>query len=227
MFQNFSSLTHTHKTFCILIQHFHLLHFYPLYMPTHSHSYNLMSNTQTKNDVIYLQYFNDIYLALTLIVVSSNLNPYELATTKVRGALHFNFILSNSDNCDFDVKVRRYVFVSFVNYVINCGCMRCVFCFIIKYKEKDTFYINFYSIIFLQSCFYFYFLFFYHYFSLLQLNNYNGYMCAIYNCCFFMVNLLLIKFYNNYAIYNTYTKFFKTILHKTLQYYLCISRVIY
>ena len=85
MFQDFSSLTHTHKTFCTLIQHFHLLHFYPLYMPTHSHSYNLMSNTQTKNDVIYLQYFNDIYLALTLIVVSSNPNPYELATTKVGG----------------------------------------------------------------------------------------------------------------------------------------------
>ena len=28
-FQDFSSLTHTHKTLCILIHHFYLLHFYP------------------------------------------------------------------------------------------------------------------------------------------------------------------------------------------------------
>ena len=42
MFQEFSSLTHTHKTLCILIHHFHFLHFYPfiyiyiyIYISTH------------------------------------------------------------------------------------------------------------------------------------------------------------------------------------------------
>ena len=127
-----------------------------------------------------------------------------------QGALHF--ILSNNDNYDLDVKVGHCGFVSFVYFVIDCGCLGCVFCFIIKQKEKDTFYINFYFIIFLQS--FFFFFFFYHYFSLLQWNNYNGYVCAIYNYCFFMMNSLLIKFYNNYAIiyiyiYNIFQNYFK------------------
>ena len=73
------------------------------------------------------------------IGVSSNLNRYELATTKEKG-LHF--ILNNNGNYDFDIKVGRYGFVGFVNDVIDCGCLRCVFCFKIKEKEKDTFYIN-------------------------------------------------------------------------------------
>ena len=33
--------------------------------------------------------------------------------------------------------------VGFVNNVIDCGYLRYVFCFRIKKKEKDTFYINF------------------------------------------------------------------------------------
>ena len=43
-------------------------------------------------------------------------------------------------------------------------------------SERETFCNNFYSTIFLQICFFFY--------SFLELNNYNGYVCAIYNCCF-------------------------------------------
>ena len=54
-----------------------------------------------------------------------------------------HFILSDNDNYNFDVKVRRCGFVGFVNDVINCGCLKCVFCFKIKEKEKDKFYITF------------------------------------------------------------------------------------
>ena len=66
-----------------------------------------------------------------------------------------NFILSDNGNCDFDVIVERCGFVGFVNDVIYCECLGCVFCFRIKEKKNDTFYINFYSIIFIQSCFLF------------------------------------------------------------------------
>ena len=65
-----------------------------------------------------------------------------------------HFILSDNGNYDFDVKVKRCRFVGFVKDVIDCGCLGCVFCFRIKEKERDTFYINFYSTIFLQSCFF-------------------------------------------------------------------------
>ena len=80
--------------------------------------------------------------------------------------------MNNNNNYNFDVKVGRCEFVGFVNDLIDCGCLRYVFCFRIKEKEKDTFYINFYFIVFLQSVFFFF-----------QLNNYNGYVCVIYNCC--------------------------------------------
>ena len=66
-----------------------------------------------------------------------------------------HFILSDNNNYDFDVKVGYCGFVGFVNDVINYGCLECVFCFSIKEKEKDTFYINLYSIIFLQRFFFF------------------------------------------------------------------------
>ena len=91
-----------------------------------------------------------------------------------KGGLHF--ILSDNGNNNFHDKVGRCGFVSFVNDVIDYGCLRYVFYFKIKEKEKDIFYINFYSIIFFQSFFFF--------FSLLQLNNYNEYVCAIYNYYF-------------------------------------------
>ena len=130
--------------------------------------------TQTKNDVIDLQSFDDTYLALTLLFHLILIRMSWLQPRK-RG-LHF--ILSDNGDYDFDVKVKHYGFVSFVNDMINRGCLGCVFCFRIKKKEKDTFYINFYSTKFLQSFFYFF------YFSLLQLNNYNKYMYTIYNCYF-------------------------------------------
>ena len=136
---------------------------------------------QTKNDVIYFQSFDDTYLVLTLLfyLILPCLSWLQLR----KEGLHFlHFILSDNGDYDFDFKVGCCEFVGFIYDVINHGCLRCVFCFRIKDKEKDTFYINFYSIIFLQSfcCFCFFFFFF----SLLQLNNYNGYVYTIYNCCF-------------------------------------------
>ena len=76
--------------------------------------------------------------------------------------------------------------MGFVNDIIDCGCLEYVFFFffLITEKERDIFYINFYSTIFLQSFFIFYFLLYIFNFSLLQLNNYNGYVCAIFNYYF-------------------------------------------
>ena len=70
-----------------------------------------------------------------------------------KGSLHF--ILSDNDNYNFNIKVGHCKFVGFVNDVIDYAYLGCVFCFRIKEKKKDTFYINFYSIIFRQSCFLF------------------------------------------------------------------------
>ena len=70
MFQDFSSLAYTHKTICILTHHFHLLLFYPfIYTNTQSFMPSHIKYIQTENDVIYLQSFNDTYLALTLCLI--------------------------------------------------------------------------------------------------------------------------------------------------------------
>ena len=148
-------------------------------MPSH------VKYTQTKNNVIYLQSFNDNYLPLTwlfhlILTYISWLQPR-------KEGLHF--ILSDDGNHDFDVKVRHCGFVSFVNDVIDCRCLRYVFCF--KITKKREIYIL-YQLLFYNILLKF--------FLLLQLNNYNGYVCTIYNCFFFMMNSLLIKFYNNYII---------------------------
>ena len=136
-----------------LFSHFALLPLY-IYLPIALHVIPCQLHTQKKkNDVIYLQSFGDTYLAIILPCLS-------LVQLRKEG-LHF--VLSDNDDYDFDVKVGRCEFVGFVNDVINCGCLRCVCCFRIKEKEKDTLYIKFNSIIFLQN-----FLF-----SFLQLNNYN------------------------------------------------------
>lgn len=135
--------------------------------------------TQTRNDVVYLQFFGNTYLALTLLFHLILLHLSWLQPRKE--GLHF--ILSDNGDYDFYVKVKCCGFMSFVNDMINRGCLGCVFCFRIKKKEKDTFYINFYSIIYVKSFF----------FSLLQLNNYNGYVYAIYNCYFFYDKLITNK----------------------------------
>ena len=142
-------LTHKFFFFFILIHHFYLLHFYHFiytntlpFMPSH------VKYTQIKNNVIYLQFFNDTYLVLTLLFHLILTHKSWLKPRK--GSLHF--ILSGNNNYDFYVNAGRCGFVDFVNDVIDCGCLACVFCFRIKEKERDTFYINFYSIIFLQCC---------------------------------------------------------------------------
>ena len=125
-----------------------------------------MSNTHkqiTMSFTFKLQSFGDTSLPLTLL--------FHLIQTCLRWLQprkeDLHFILSDNGNYDFDVKVGRCGFVGFVNDVINYGCLECVFYFSIKEKEKDIFYINFYSIIFLQRFFFS---------PLLQLNNYNGYV---------------------------------------------------
>ena len=57
---------------------------------------------------------------------------------------NLHFILSDNDNYDFDVKVGCCGYVDFVNDVIDCRYLGCVFCFRIK-EKKNAFYINFYS----------------------------------------------------------------------------------
>ena len=69
-----------------------------------------------------------------------------------------HFILSDNGNYDLDIKIGHYGFVDFINDVIDFGCLEYIICFRIKEKKKkDTFYIKFYSTMFLQS---FSFLFF-------------------------------------------------------------------
>ena len=164
MFQDFSFLIHTHKILCILIHYFHLLHFYPfiyiyIYIytrtPTYSPSCHPISNTQAKNNVIYLQSFNGNYLPLTLL---SHLILTHMSWLQPR-KWHLHFISNNNDNYNFDVKVERCRFIGFVNDMIDCGCLEYVFCFKIKEKKKEIFslYIDFYSIIFLQRFFFFFF----------------------------------------------------------------------
>ena len=70
---------------------------------------------QTKNNVIYIQFFDDTYLVLTLM--------FHLILTRMswlqprKEDLHF--ILSDNGNYDFDVKVGDCGFVGFINDVID------------------------------------------------------------------------------------------------------------
>ena len=99
-----------------------------------------------------LQSFGDTYLPLILLfhLILSCLSLLQPR----KEDLHV--ILSDNGNYDFDVKIGRFGFVGFVSDVINCECLECAFCFSIKEKKKDTFYINSNSIIFLQSFFFFF-----------------------------------------------------------------------
>ena len=116
---------------------------------SNTHKQKMMSFTFT------LQSLGDTYLPLTLLF---HLILTCLSWLQPRNE-DLHFILSDNGDYDFDIKVGRWGFMGFVNDMINCGCLECVFCFSIKEKEKDTFYINFYSVIFLQSWFFFCFFF--------------------------------------------------------------------
>ena len=148
-------IPHTYtQIICILIHHFHLFYTYPFiftyswpFMPSH------VKYIHTKNDVICLQSFDDTHLALILLF-HLIITPMSWLQPR-KGDLHF--ILSENSNYDFNVRVERCRFVGFINDVIDCRCSGCIFHFKIKGKEKDTFYINFYFIMFLQSCCYFFF----------------------------------------------------------------------
>ena len=109
--------------------------------------------TQIKNNVIYLQSFDDIYLVLILLfhIILTRMSCLQPKNGDLR------FILSDNSNDNFDIKVERCGFEGFINNVIDRECLECVFCFGVKKKEKIIFYVNFYSIIFLQSFFFFFF----------------------------------------------------------------------
>ena len=149
----------------------------PLYIPTHSPSCHLLSNTQTKNDIIYLQSFDDIYLVPTInIVVPSNFNAYDYELTTIKEK-NLHFILTDSDNYDFEIKIYCCGLVSFVKAVIDCGVWNVYFVLELRRKNGHIQYqLLFYNI---PSNLYFFFNF-----LLLEFNNYNGYVYAIYNYCF-------------------------------------------
>ena len=145
------SLTHIYtKLFEFQFTIFTSCIFTLLYISTYNLSCHLISQL-TKNDFIYLQSFDDTYLDLLFL---SHLILTRMSWLQPRKSGMY-FILSDNNIYDFDVKVKCYRFMSFVNDVIVCMCLECVFCFRIKEKEKDTFYINFYFTIFLKSCFLF------------------------------------------------------------------------
>ena len=80
--------------------------------------------------------------------------------------------MTTYDNYYFDVKVGRCEFMSFVNDVIDHGCLICVFFFFFRIKEKEIqFQLLFYNI---PPKFFFFFFLYIFYFSSLQLNIYNG-----------------------------------------------------
>ena len=107
----------------------------PLYIPTHSPSCHLMSNTQTKNDIIYLQSFDDIYLVPTInIVVPSNFNAYDYELTTIKEK-NLHFILTDSDNYDFEIKIYCCGLVSFVKAVIDCGVWNVYF--VLELRRKN------------------------------------------------------------------------------------------
>ena len=104
-----------------------------------------------KKDIIYLQYLDNTHLALTLLF--HLILTIWVGYNQEKGACILYWVTTDNSNYDFDVKVRSCRFVDFVNNVdvIDYGYLKCIFCFRIKNKEKYTFYINFYSVIFLLA----------------------------------------------------------------------------
>ena len=128
----------------------------PLYIITHGPSCHPTSQ-QNKNEFIYLQYFDDIYLALSFL---SHLILTHIRWLQPRkGGMHF--ILSDNGNYDFDIKVKRCRFVGFVKDVIDCGCLGCVFCFRINYEERERHILDKFLFYNIPPKFYFIFYFFF------------------------------------------------------------------
>ena len=123
----------------------------PACMMTYSLSCHLISNTIDQKWFRLPSIFRR-HLTLTLLsyLIITHMSWLQLR----KGSLHF-ILSDDSNNYNSYVKVKCCRFVGFVKDVIDCECLRCVFCFRIKEKEKIAFYINFYSTIFLQNCFLF------------------------------------------------------------------------
>ena len=141
----------------------------PLYILPHSPSCHPISNTIVPK-WFHLSSIFRWHLVLTslshlILTRTSWLQPK-------KGGLHF-ILSDNSGNYDFDIKVKCCRFVGYIKDMIDFGFLRFVFYFRIKEKEKNTFYINFYSTIFLQNYF-----FISLYLNWIIITD----MCVIYNC---------------------------------------------
>ena len=82
MFQDFSSLTHTHKTLLHFNSPFLSLALLPLYIYLPIALYAIPCQIHTNQKRCHLPSIFQRHLPSSNIVVSSNPNPYELVTTK-------------------------------------------------------------------------------------------------------------------------------------------------
>ena len=85
MYKDFSSLTHTHKTLCILIHKFSLLALLPLYIYPPITFHVIPCQIHRDKKLCQLPSIFWWHLPSYNIIVSSNFNPYELTTTKEGG----------------------------------------------------------------------------------------------------------------------------------------------
>ena len=134
-------------------------------MPSH------VKYTQTKK-WCYLPLIFRWHLTSSNIVISLILTYMSWLQPRKEG-LHF--ILNNSGNYDFDLKFEHCEFVGFVMMWLIVSVWSMYFVLKLR-RKKGTFYVNlFYNI----PPFFLIFNF-----SSLQLNNNNGYVYSIFNCCF-------------------------------------------
>ena len=108
--------------------------------------------TQARNNVIYLQSFDDTYLALTFLSHQILTSMSWLQSRK--GGLQF--ILSDNSNYVFDIKVGHCKFVGFVNdvgvwnvyFVLELGRKRktdFISTFILQYFSKVVFFPHYFN----------------------------------------------------------------------------------
>ena len=163
MFQDFSFIPHTHKTLCILII-FTSCTFPPLYVPIYNPSCHPMSNTIVQKwfhlSSIFWRHLALTSLSHLILTHTSWLQPR-------RGVCILYWVTTTAITILMLINVKCCRFVGFVKDVIDFGFLRCVFYFRIKEKEKTHFILNF-----IQNYYYFYF-------SFLELNNYNKYVCNL------------------------------------------------
>ena len=139
----------THKTLCISIHPFHFCSF--IYTCPHPFMSSHIKYTQTKNDVIYLQHFNNTYITPTLsyhLILTCRLSKL---WPRKGACVFYSVTIAYS----FDVEVERFGFYKGCDLLWVFGCLGFwfgkiinVFYFRTKEKEKETFYLIIYEISF-------------------------------------------------------------------------------